>query len=102
MGFLPLRLAPASIDDSGFGVTRFGGSIASGAEVNVGWHRGVVGLSLECELEHLFGEDLSKGDNGVFEFGECGAPFGAVGSPDAIDEIFCHAFEIGSNGGVRQ
>jgi hypothetical protein len=48
-------------------------------------------------MEHLFRDHLSKHDNEVLDLRERGTPGRPVRSPDTIDEVFCHTFEIGAN-----
>lgn len=80
LGFLPLRLADASVHDSRFGFARLGGFAATGALLELGGSLGVViGLSLESACEQFFGEDVLDGDDGVFDFGESGPHSGPWG-----------------------
>ena len=104
MGFLPLGFTTLRFHEAGFGLAWLGGAVATGTVMP---RRRLVGrlaarLPLERRVKQFVGENLPQRDDEVFEFGEGGAPGGTVGSPDAIGEVFCDPFEIGSNGVGRR
>ena len=48
-------------------------------------------------MEHPLGENVLDGDEVVFDLREFGAPGGAVGSPDAVDQMFGDAVQVGAD-----
>jgi len=58
---------------------------------------GVDGLPLEGLRQHPLGENFLNGDEEVFHLGELGAPGRPAKSPDAVDQVFGDAVEVGTH-----
>jgi len=76
------------------------GSLAGGTGLHFGGpFRGESRrLLFETEGEQFFGEDGSRLQSDVFQFGEGSAPLGALGSEEIVGQLFGDAFEIGAKG----
>jgi hypothetical protein len=53
------------------------------------------GLAGECIGQHLFAEHVADGDEEVLDLDRFGAPDGAVGAIELVDEVLGHAFDVG-------
>ena len=57
-----------------------------------------VGLALQSLVEHLLGQDMANGQDGVFDGTEFGSPSRTVVAIETIDQTLGDAFEIGTDG----
>ena len=57
-----------------------------------------VGLALQRLVEHLLGQDMANGLNGVLDGTEFGAPSWPLVAIEAINETLGDAFEVGTDG----
>ena len=57
-----------------------------------------VGLALQRLVEHLLGQDMANGQDGVLDGTELGPPSRTIVAIETIDETLGDAFEIGTDG----
>src|SRR5262245_58607806 len=66
------------------------------AAIRLGALLGGSGLLREGQVEHLLGKDFADLEEDVFDLGELGAPGGALGTVELLDQVFGDPLDVGA------
>jgi hypothetical protein len=66
------------------------------AAIRLGARVGGRGLPGEGQVEHRLGKDFAEFKEDVFDLGELGAPGGALGAVELLDQIFGDPLDVGA------
>jgi hypothetical protein len=67
---------------------------ARAAAIRLGALLGGRGLLGEGQVEHLLGKDFADFQEDVFDLGELGAPGGALGAVELLDQVFGDPLDV--------
>ena len=90
-----MGLAGPSLEETRIGLVVVHGLLtARTGEGSGGLLLGGVGLTGQTFGEHGFGKKLAEVEEEIFEVSQRGAPGGAVGAVELLDEVFGNAFNV--------